>query len=328
MQNQQFTFRCALTICGALLNGFIATAVAQTFPSKPIQFLVSFPAGSGTDLAARVVGDKLRERTGQSVVIVNRPGAGATLGALYVAKANPDGYSVAIAASTELAVAPNTRLNPGYDPRKELSLRTILAEIPQCIVAGAGFSGRAITDLVALAKKQPGKISFASYGAGTLAHLGIALLTHGAGIDVLHVPYKGGPAAHPDVVNGRVQVLWDSVAGTRPLVNAGKLKILAVTGASRLADTPDVPTVAESGFKGFDVAGWVAAAVPTGTPKPIAEYLSTELSQIVKQPDVRNRLSTAGLVANGSSAADASARLHAYLEKFALAVKISGYQPD
>ncbi len=315
-------------MAGALSMGCVAIAAAQNFPTKPIQFLVSFPAGSGTDLAARVVGDKLRERTGQSVVIVNRPGAGATLGALYVAKANPDGYTIAIAASTELAVAPNTRLNLGYDPRKELSLRTLLAEIPQCIVAGAGFSGRSVADLLMLAKKQPGKVSFASYGAGTLAHLGIALLTNSAGIDVLHVPYKGGPAAHPDVVNGRVQVLWDSVAGTRPLVNSGKLKMLAVTGAVRLADTPDVPTVAESGFKGFDVAGWVAAAVPTGTPKQIAEFLSAELSQIVKQPDVRNRLSTAGLVANGSSAAEATLRLNSYLEKFALAVKISGYQPD
>lgn len=315
-------------MAGALSMGCVAIAAAQNFPTKPIQFLVSFPAGSGTDLAARVVGDKLRERTGQSVVIVNRPGAGATLGALYVAKANPDGYTIAIAASTELAVAPNTRLNLGYDPRKELSLRTLLAEIPQCIVAGAGFSGRSVADLLMLAKKQPGKVSFASYGAGTLAHLGIALLTNSAGIDVLHVPYKGGPAAHPDVVNGRVQVLWDSVAGTRPLVNSGKLKMLAVTGAVRLADTPDVPTVAESGFKGFDVAGWVAAAVPTGTPKQIAEFLSADLSQIVKQPDVRNRLSTAGLVANGSSAAEAALRLNSYLEKFALAVKISGYQPD
>ena len=315
-------------MAGALSMGCVATPAAQNFPTKPIQFLVSFPAGSGTDLAARVVGDKLRERTGQSVVIVNRPGAGATLGALYVAKANPDGYTIAIAASTELAVAPNTRLNLGYDPRKELSLRTLLAEIPQCIVAGARFSGRSVADLLMLAKKQPGKVSFASYGAGTLAHLGIALLTNSAGIDVLHVPYKGGPAAHPDVVNGRVQVLWDSVAGTRPLVNSGKLKMLAVTGAVRLADTPDVPTVAESGFKGFDVAGWVAAAVPTGTPKQIAEFLSADLSQIVKQPDVRNRLSTAGLVANGSSAAEAALRLNSYLEKFALAVKISGYQPD
>ena len=315
-------------MAGALSMGCVATPAAQNFPTKPIQFLVSFPAGSGTDLAARVVGDKLRERTGQSVVIVNRPGAGATLGALYVAKANPDGYTIAIAASTELAVAPNTRLNLGYDPRKELSLRTLLAEIPQCIVAGAGFSGRSVADLLMLAKKQPGKVSFASYGAGTLAHLGIALLTNSAAIDVLHVPYKGGPAAHPDVVNGRVQVLWDSVAGTRPLVNSGKLKMLAVTGAVRLADTPDVPTVAESGFKGFDVAGWVAAAVPTGTPKQIAEFLSADLSQIVKQPDVRNRLSTAGLVANGSSAAEAALRLNSYLEKFALAVKISGYQPD
>jgi tripartite-type tricarboxylate transporter receptor subunit TctC len=315
----------ALAICGVVVAG---AATAQPFPSKPLQFLVSFPPGSGTDLAARVVGDKLRERSGQPVVIVNRSGAGAVLGAAYVAKASADGYSVAFAASTELAVAPNTRLNLGYDPRKDFSLRTLLAEIPQCIVAGAGFSGRSIADVVALAKKQPSKLSFASYGAGTLAHLGIALLTHGAGVDVLHVPYKGGPSAHPDVVNGRVQVLWDSVASTRPLVNGGKLRMLAVTGASRLSDVPDVPTVAESGFKDFDVTGWVAAAVPAATPKPVAEYLTAELSQIVKLPDVRGKFATAGLVSKGSSAAEATARLNAYLDKFALAVKVSGYQPD
>jgi tripartite-type tricarboxylate transporter receptor subunit TctC len=325
MNSHNRSMRFTLAVAGAAMAGSVA---AQAFPTKPIQFLVSFPPGSGTDLAARVVGDKLRERTGQPVVIVNRSGAGAVLGALYVSKANADGYTIAIAASTELAVAPNTRLNLGYDPRKELSLRTILAEIPQCIVAGAGFSGRTIGDVVALAKKQPGKLSFASYGAGTLAHLGIALLTHGAGIDVLHVPYKGGPAAHPDVVNGRVQVLWDSVAGTRPLVNSGKLRMLAVTGATRLADTPEVPTVAESGLKGFDVAGWVAAAVPSGTAKPVADYLTTELGRIVKLPEVRSRLATAGLVANGAGAEPANARLKAYLDKFALAVKISGYQPD
>ncbi len=332
----RWRLRLARVICGVAFGGAAVTAVAQNpsagsgqgFPSKPLQFLVSFPPGSGTDLAARLVGDKLRERTGQSVVIVNRSGAGAVLGALYVSKATPDGYTIAIAASTELAVAPNTRLNLGYDPRRDLSLRTVLAEIPQCIVAGAGFSGRTVADVVALAKKQPPKLSFASYGAGTLAHLGIALLTHGAGIDVLHVPYKGGPSAHPDVVNGRVQVLWDSVAGTRPLVNAGKLRMLAVTGASRLTDVPDVPTVAESGFKGFDVSGWVAAAVPAGTPKSVAEFLSSELSQIVKLPDVRTRLANGGLVSNGSTAAEANARLNAYLDKFALAVKISGYQPD
>ncbi len=327
MQNP-VRMRHMLLICGVMPCVFVANAAVQDFPSKPMQFLVSFPAGSGTDLAARVVGDKLRERTGQTVVIVNRPGAGAVLGAAHVARASPDGYTIAIAASTELAVAPNTRLNLGYDPRKDLSLRTVLAEIPQCIVAGAGFSGRSIADVVALARKQPGKLSFASYGAGTLAHLGIALLTHGAGIDVLHVPYKGGPAAHPDVVNGRVQVLWDSVAGTRPLVQSGKLKMLAVTGASRLTDVPDVPTVAESGFRDFDVSGWVAAAVPVGTPRRVAEYLSAELGQVVKLPDVRNRLSTGGLVSNGSSAGEASARLDAYLNKFALAVKLSGYQPD
>lgn len=326
----------ALTSCGIALCGVAATAAAQptstgsgqAFPTKPIQFLVSFPPGSGTDLAARLVGDKFRERSGQSVVIVNRSGAGAVLGAAYVAKANPDGYSIAIAASTELAVAPNTRLNLGYDTRKDFSIRTLLAEIPQCIVAGAGFSGRTVADVIALAKKQPPKLSFASYGAGTLAHLGIALLTNSAGVDVLHVPYKGGPSAHPDVVNGRVQVLWDSVAGTRPLVNSGKLRMLAVTGAARLTDIPDVPTVAESGFKGYDVSGWVAAAVPTGTPKPIADYLTAELSQIVKLPDVRGRLATVGLVSIGSSAAEATARVNAYLDKFALAVKISGYQPD
>ncbi len=334
MENQTYVLRMFLV--SAVLSSFITGAYAQTpaarsvagFPSKPIQFLVSFPPGSGTDLAARLVGEKLRERTGQPVVVVNRSGAGAVLGATYVAKANPDGYTVAIAASTELTVAPNTRLNLGYDPRKDLSLLSVLAEIPQCIVAGAGFSERTLPDVIAFAKKNPTKLSFGSYGAGTLAHLGIALLTNSAGIEVLHVPYKGGPAAHPDVVNGRVHVMWDSVAGTRPLVNAGKLRMLAVTGATRLADVPDVPTVAESGFRGFDVTGWVAAAVPTGTPKPIGEFLSSELNQIVKIPELRSRLAGGGLVAVGSTTAEASARVNAYLDKFARAVKISGYQPD
>jgi tripartite-type tricarboxylate transporter receptor subunit TctC len=333
MRSHHRGVKLALVISGVALGNAaaaqnISTGSGQGFPSKPIQFLVSFPPGSGTDFAARIVGDKLRERVGQPVVIVNRTGAGAVLGAAYVAKANPDGYTIAIAASTELAVAPNTRLNLGYDPRKDLSLRTVLAEIPQCIVAGAGFSGRSIADIVALAKKQPGKLSFGSYGAGTLAHLGSALLAHGAGIDVLHVPYKGGPAAHPDVVNGRVQVLWDSVANSRPLVNSGKLRMLAVTGISRLIDAPDVPTVAESGFKGFDVSGWVAAAVPAGTPKPVAEFLTAELIRIVKLSDVRSRLATGGLISNGSSAVEAAARMNEYLDKFALAVKVSGYQPD
>mgnify|MGYP002628880421 CR=1 FL=1 len=202
MQNSISLLR-TLLIAG-VFSSFIAKADAQTlaarsvagFPTKPIQFLVSFPPGSGTDLAARLVGEKLGERSGQPVVLVNRSGAGAVLGAIYVSKANPDGYTVAIAASTERPVAPKTRLNLGYDPRKDLSLFSVLTEIPQCIVAGKGFSGRSLADVISFAKKQPIKVSFGSYGAGTLAHLGIALLTNSAGIEVLHVPYKGGPAAH------------------------------------------------------------------------------------------------------------------------------------
>ena len=308
--------------------GASSAAFGQAFPSKQIQVVLSFPPGSATDLATRIVAEKLRERLGQPVVVENRAGAGAVLGETYIAKAPADGHFIAIGSSTSLAVAPNTRLKLEYDVRRDFAPLSLLCEVPQWIVATPTLPVSNLSELAALVKSQPGKFSYASYGQGTLSHLGMELWMSMAGVQMLHVPYKGGPQAHPDVISGRVPVLWDSVSSALSAVRSGKLKALAITGAERLAEVPDVPTVAESGFPGYEITGFLVALVPVATPKPVIERLSAELAQIVKMSDVRARMSAGGLLPKGSSAEEARARIHSYIEKFALAVKISGYQPE
>ena len=317
-----------LVRAGACALAFASPTAAQPYPARPIQIYVSFPAGSGIDFTARVVADKLRERLGQPVLVENRLGAGAVLGATHVARAAPDGYSIAVAGTTELAVAISTRRNLGYDPRRDFASLAMLVDVPQWIVTGTQIEARTLADLVSAARRQPGRLTFASYGQGTLSHLGQELFKAAAAIELLHVPYKTGPQAHADLIGGRVTVLWDSVAAALPYVRAGKLRALAVTAAARLPHMPDTPTVAESGYPGFEVSGWAAAVAPAATPGDIVQRLGWELRSIVSLPEVRARLAAAGLEAQGASAAATRERIHAYVGKFAEAVRISGFQPD
>jgi len=310
----------ALTLAGPISS--------QPYPSRPIQIYVSFPPGSGIDATARIVGEKLRERLGQPVIVENRLGAGAVLGATHVARAAADGYSIAVAGTTELAVAINTKRHLGYDPRRDFAPLAMLVDVPQWIVTGAQAEARTLSDLVAAARRQPGGLTFASYGQGSLSHLGQALFKAAAAIELLHVPYKTGPQAHADLIGARVTVLWDSVAAALPHVRAGKLRALAVTAARRLPNLPDTPTVAESGFPGFEVSGWAAAVAPAGTPREIADRLSAELNSIVNMQEVRARLFTAGLYAQGASAEATRATILSYIGKFADAVRVSGFQPE
>ena len=320
--------RLLAILVAATAFGASPAAFGQAFPSKQIQVVLSFPPGSATDLATRIVAEKLRERLGQPVVVENRSGAGAVLGETFIAKAPADGHFIGIGSSTSLAVAPNTRLKLEYDSRRDFTPLSLLCEVPQWIVAAPTLPAASLAELVALVKSQPGKFSYASYGQGTLSHLGMELWKSMAGIEMLHVPYKGGPQAHPDVMSGRVPVLWDSVSSALSAVRSGKLKALAITGPERLAEIPEVPTVAESGFPGYEVTGFLVAIVPAATPKPVADRLSAELVQILKMSDVRARMIAGGLLPKGSSAEEARGRISAYLDKFAQAVKIAGYQPE
>ena len=319
IQTLLVTALCMHTTCGA---------AAQSYPVRPIQIYVSFPPGSGIDATARIVGEKLRERLGQPVLVENKLGAGAVLAATQVAKAAPDGYSIAVAGTTELAVAINTRRNLGYDPRRDFAPLAMLVDVPQWIVTGAQFPARTLPDLIALAKRQPGQLTFASYGQGSLSHLGQELLKSAAAIELLHVPYKIGPQAHADLIGGRVALLWDSVAAALPHVRAGKLRALAVTAAARLPHVADVATIAESGFPGFEVSGWAAAVAPAATPREVTARLALELNAIVKMPDIRARLFDAGLQAQGSTPDEARERITTYIGKFADAVRVSGFQPE
>jgi tripartite-type tricarboxylate transporter receptor subunit TctC len=300
----------------------------QPYPIRPIQIYVSFPPGSGIDATARIVGEKLRERLGQPVIVENRLGAGAVLGATHVAKSLPDGYSIAVAGTTELAVAVNTRRNLGYDPRRDLAPLAMLVDVPQWIVTGAQSRVHTLPTLIALAKREPGRLAFASYGPGSLSHLGQELFKAAAAIEMLHVPYRIGPQAHADLIGGRIALLWDSVAAALPHVRGGRLRALAVTAATRLPYVSEVPTVAESGFAGFEVSGWAAAVVPAATPNDIAARLGLEFNAIVRMPDVRARLFDAGLQAQGSTPDAARQRITTYIEKFGEAVRVSGFQPE
>ena len=319
----------AVSLLGAAACALaFAAPAAQPYPARPIQIYVSFPPGSGIDFTARIVAEKLRERLGQPVLVENRLGAGAVLGATHVARAAPDGYSIAIAGTTELAVAVSTRRNLGYDPRRDFAPLAMLVDVPQWIVAGAQLEARTLAELVSAARRQPGRLTFASYGQGTLSHLGQELFKAAAAIDLLHVPYKSGPQAHADLIGGRVAILWDSVAAALPHVRANKLRGLAVTAAARLPYLPDTPTVAELGYAGFEVSGWAAAVAPAATPRGIMQPLGAELRSIVSLPEVRDRLTAAGLDARGASPEATRHRIHAYIRKFAEAVRISGFQPD
>lgn len=322
--------RIARTLLGAGLCTLAFTPLysAQPYPARPIQIYVSFPPGSGIDFTARVVGEKLRERLGQPVLIENRLGAGAVLGATHVARATPDGYTIAVAGTTELAVAISTKRNLGYDPRRDFVPLTMLVDVPQWIVTGAQFEARTLSDLVSAARRAPGRLTFASYGQGSLSHLGQELFKSAAAIEFLHVPYKIGPQAHADLIGRRVTVLWDSVAAALPHVRAGRLRPLAIAAATRLPDIPDTPTVAESGYPGFEVSGWAAAVAPAATPREIVERLGAELRAIMTTAEVRTRLAAAGLYAQGASADTTRERIHAYIGKFADAVRISGFQPE
>jgi tripartite-type tricarboxylate transporter receptor subunit TctC len=324
----RITLTAALVLAGLSALALPCPIAAQPYPARPIQIYVSFPPGSGIDFTARVVAEKLRERLGQPVLVENRLGAGAVLGAAHIARAVPDGYSIAVAGTTELAVAVSTRRNLGYDPRRDFAPLAMLVDVPQWIVAGAQIEARTLAELVSAARRQPGRLTFASYGQGTLSHLGQELFKAAAAIDLLHVPYRIGPQAHADLIGGRVTVLWDSVAAALPHVRAAKLKALAVTTAARLPYFANTPTVAETGYPGFEVSGWAAAVAPAATPADIAQRLGSELRAIMSLPEIRARLMAAGLDAHGASADATRERIHAYIEKFAEAVRISGFQPD
>lgn len=302
-------------------------AQAQAWPTKPVKILFGFPAGSATDIIARNVGQKLSEKWGQPVVIDNRPGAGGNLGSELAAKAPADGYTIFFGTvANAVSASYYSKLN--YDYLKDFTPVTLVATTPLVLVANPGVPVNNVKELIAYAKANPGKLNFGSGGTGTSNHLAGEMFKAYTGTDMQHVPYKGTPAAHADLLGGQIGLLFDNIVAVMGHVKSGKVKALAVTSAQRAESLPDVPTVSESGVPGFEAVSWIGALVPTGTPKDIVDKIHTDMVAVLKMPDVREKLGASGAVLVGNTQAEFAAWNRNEIDKWAKAVKASGAKGD
>jgi len=276
-------FACLLALLPTL-------AGAQSWPVKPVRIVVSSGAGGTADILARMVGERLAPSLGQPVVVENRPGAGGHLGAGLVARAEPDGYTLLMSGSPTHSVGPHLFKRLAYDPMRDVPPVAMVATAPNLLVVNASLPVKSLDDLVRLARAKPGQLTYSSAGNGTSGHLAAELLKSEARIDMRHVPYKSGPEAVTGVLSGDVDFIFFTVPALLPQVETGKLRTLAITSAARSELVPNVPTVAESGFPGFEVLGWYAVFAPRETPKPIVTKLTTEIEKIVQLPDIRGKM--------------------------------------
>jgi tripartite-type tricarboxylate transporter receptor subunit TctC len=279
--------RLAIFTVVALLAG--APAAAQTYPVKPVRIMVGASPGGGTDIIARMLAEKLSEAFKQSFVVENRPGASNTIAADLTAKAPPDGYTLLAATNTGQAIAPHL-LKLGYDPLKGLQPLGLIVTVPNVLVVSDSVPAKDVKQLVALMKANPTGFQYASSGVGSTQHIAGEAFVMLTGTKAVHVPYKGSSQAHADLITGRVQIMLDTTSSAMPQIKAGKLRPLAVTTARRSAELPDVPTLAEAGFPGFEMSTWYGLFVTGGTPKPVVDRLAAELERILKLPDVQAKL--------------------------------------
>jgi tripartite-type tricarboxylate transporter receptor subunit TctC len=287
--------RLATLFLAALLAAGTFDAAAQGFPSRPVTLTVGFAPGGGTDTAARILAKKLSENIGQSVVVDNRAGAGGNIAAQHIASAAPDGYTIHLTSVGPMTVAPHMVANLAYDPKRDIAPITMGVVFPNIFVVHPGVPAKTLAEFVALAKQKPGALSYGSSGIGGAGHLSGELFKQRAGVDLIHVPYKGGGPAMTDLLGGRIDMYASVPSTAQPHVEAGKIRALATTGLQRSPSTPNVPTIAESGYPGFEAVNWYAFVAPGKTPNEILDYWNRELVKVLKDPQVSAELAKHGL---------------------------------
>jgi tripartite-type tricarboxylate transporter receptor subunit TctC len=305
-----------------------AVAAAQAYPAKPIRLIVPFTPAGATDLLARVVGEELSKRLGKQVIIDNRPGAGGNIGAQVAMAAPGDGYTLIMAPASIYAIAMTLYAQPGYDVVRDFVPVSLIANVPHVLVANAGVPVGNLKDLVALAKQRPAQLTMASQGVGTVSHLEQVMLQDMAGVEFIHLPYKGSAPAQLDLLSGRVQVMFDSIPVTLPHIRAGKLKALAVTSERRSSVLPDVPTVAESGYPGFKAESWLGILAPARTPRAVVDRLNRELSALLTDRATRQMLVEKGFEPQASTPEQFAEHIRGELTHWAKLVKASGAKVD
>ena len=324
---ERLSIPLALAILCALV-GVSTLANAQTFPSRPIRLIVPFPPGGGNDILARTVGHRLTEVIGQQVVVDNRAGAGGVIGATLAAQAVPDGYTLFLGSVGNLAQNPALKENLAYDPVRDFAAVSLLATSAFILVVNPSVAAKSVQELVALAKASPGKLDYASSGAGSSLHMAMELFKSATGIDMLHVPYKGANAIMTDVISGRVHLVFSTMPPALPHVKSGKLRALGVSTAKRAAAAPDVPTIAESGVSGFNVSNWQGITAPARTPRRIVLQLNEDLLATLKLPGMSDALAAQGLERAGGTAEEFAKLIKSELEKYTRVVKTAGIRVD
>ncbi|MET0506994.1 MAG: tripartite tricarboxylate transporter substrate binding protein [Burkholderiaceae bacterium] len=304
-------------LAAALCSGSLA---AQTWPSRPINLVVPFPPGGTTDVLARALADKLRQSLGQPVIVENRPGAGATLGADYVVKSKPDGYTLVVGA-VHHTIASSVYKKLPYDFRRDLAPITTIALVPNVLTVNASTPAAKVSELVTLLKAQPGKYSYGSNGNGTAQHLIGTKFQNVTGTELVHVPYKGSAPLATDLLGGQITLAFDTVTPVLQHIKSGRLRALAVTTGRRSGALPDVPTLEEAGYKDFNIGTWFGLLAPAATPKDVLARLSAEAVKVIRSPEFGKRMEEIGAEPIGDSPAEMASRINDETEKFAVLVK-------
>lgn len=312
--------RLALVAAASTLCLGTGLAQAQAWPEKPVTLIVPFPAGGTTDVLARALAEKLQQSFGQPVIVESKPGAGATLGADFVAKARPDGYTLLVGA-VHHTIATSVYKKLAYDFQKDLTPLTVIAMVPNVLVVNATNPARSVADLVAQAKAAKPELSYGSNGNGTAQHLIGTQFQNLTGSTLLHIPYKGSGPLTTDLLGGQVTMSFDTITPVLPHIQAGKLRALAVSTAKRSSALPDVPTLAESGLAGFDIGTWFGVLAPAATPRPVVARLSEEMIKVIRSPEFRKRMGEIGAEPIGNTPEQMARQIKDETDKFAKLVK-------
>jgi tripartite-type tricarboxylate transporter receptor subunit TctC len=307
---------------------FAAAACANEYPAKPIRIIAQFTAGSSTDILARIIAAKMSQDWNQQVVVDNRPGAGGVVGTEIGAKASPDGYTLTMAVSAAFGINPSLYKNLPYDVVKDFAPISTLGLTPQTLVTNPGAAFKTVKDFVAAAKDKPGQINYASLGTGSTSHLTMEMFRSAADIKLNHVPFKGSAEAHTQLIGGQIPAMFDAIPATLPQIKGGRLKGLGIATLKRSQFLPDLPTLAESGYAGFEAVGWIGIAAPAKTPTAILDKLNAEMVKIINDPDVKERLATLAFTPVGDTRAQFAAFMKSEIAKWGKAVRESGAKAD
>ena len=313
---------------GVLLLTCVGFAGAQTYPARPIRFIVPFPPGGGNDVMARIIGQKLTDAWGQQVVIDNRGGAGGNIGTEIAARAAPDGYTLFLGGVGSHGTNPGLQAKLPYDPVKDFAPVSQIASASLVAVANVTLPAKSIAELIKIAQQRPGQINYASAGTGSIAHLSVELFNAMAKVNLQHVPYKGTGPALTDLFSGQVQLLFNSALSMTPLIRGNRVRALAVTSATRIRPLPEVPSIAESGVPGYDVTSWYGVLAPASTPSVIVEKLSAEIARIVRAPELHERLLSEGANPVGNTPAQFAAFINSELKRWRKVIQDAGIKVE